>query len=43
MHKIMDEIFSFFPCELDVPEEVLLCSEEIRIRLRTSYFNKIFK
>lgn len=39
MHKLIDEIFSFFPCELEIPEEVMMYSEEIRIRLRTSYFN----
>ena len=39
MQKIKDEIFSFFPCELGVPEEVMMCSEEIRIRLRTGYLD----
>lgn len=39
MQKIIEEIFSFFPCKLDVPEEVMMYSEEIRIRLRTSHIN----
>lgn len=39
MQKIKDEIFEFFPCELGVPEEIMMYSEEIRIRLRTGYFD----
>lgn len=33
MQKIDEQIFSFFPCELNVPNEILNVTEEIRIRL----------
>ena len=33
MQKMYEEIFSFFPCGLDVPDEISKNAEEIRIRL----------
>lgn len=43
MQKMKNEIFDFFPVQLDLPTEVLESAEEIRIRLRTSYSYKIFE
>ena len=36
MRKIDEEIFSFFPCHIELPNEVLNSTEEIRIRLGQS-------
>ena len=41
MQKIKNEIFDYIPCKLDLSEEVIMNAEEIRIRLRTTYYNTI--
>lgn len=39
MHNIEEEIFSYMPEKLKIPKNVLEKAEEIRIRLRTTYFD----
>ncbi len=41
MQKIKDEIFDYFPCNLDLEDNITSNAEEIRIRLRTTYMHKI--
>lgn len=39
MHNIEEEIFSYMPKDLKIPDNVLEKAEEIRIRLRTTCFD----